>query len=189
MEKHIVINWFNSMRDVRDTLQWLEDNTDFIWVWYKILPTYLIAWEDDFHAKMFYLFIDGGELNYASWEPSIHSEVINFQELLNGNWEAVDWEFYRYVYVSDNSEEQALKDEKRHLLVCTLPWKWMGKYIMLIDTYKEEFKNNEAYNTISYEYIARIPVEESTETLQIGESTYNKEEVEEALKNLKPIKK
>lgn len=48
MEK--IITWFKTIEDVEETLQWIENNTDYVWLsWHK--PTEYNWWKDDFFIK------------------------------------------------------------------------------------------------------------------------------------------
>lgn len=105
------------------------------------------------------------------------------QELIT-KW-YIEYRIINYVYVSDISVEDAKKKKEKRILLHTLPWKAKYPYIVVCWGRETQFLNWEDYDTDRYKYIAEI----EEETIKIGENTYNKKDIEERLKDLKPINK
>lgn len=73
----------------------------------------------------------------------------------------VDGVEYRYVYVSDVSEEHALKGKDKRILLYSLPWTIANRHITVAWWYEIEFINWEEYCISRWRYIAEIPEEKT----------------------------
>jgi len=84
-------------------------------------------------------------------------------ETLAHNEVEVDWVVYRYVYVSDDSEEEALESKYKKILLSTLSWKVYSKYICVDDSYTEDFLNWGYYDYLAWDYTVDIEIPETKE--------------------------
>lgn len=73
------------------------------------------------------------------------------------NTVTVDGIEYKYVYVSDISEEDALKEKEKRILLYELPWKAQHKYIVVWEYIEEQFIKWEYYETVGYKFITETP--------------------------------
>lgn len=91
----------------------------------------------------------------------------------------------QWVYVSNESEEDAIRGCKTILLYDAWEKCVYNRYLCVRSNYIKQYQNWENFECYSWKYI--VPVEEEVETLTIWDNTYNKAEIEEALKNIKPL--
>jgi len=138
----------------------------------------------------------GGSLNFnGQWLLAMspvwiyHTTWFDEQFLISCWYtELVSTETIKWVYVSNESEERALKNNEMRILITTLPWKAFYPYITVKKWCEEEYLNWEVYYKDSWKYIVEIPEETPiVETLEIAWIKYSKAEIEKALKEIKPI--
>lgn len=153
-----LITWFKKIEDVERTLQWIEYNTDYRWAgWDK--PTKYNWWKDNFneYQEEWWFFINYKDkfmcwsMINIFWFSNFLEEQINFKDLI---WENIKpWE---YVYVSDKSVEDAIEAKIKRIYLWNFNWK-----NLCVTYFDEKFKKWKAYRTICWDYIAKIPKEET----------------------------
>lgn len=74
-----------------------------------------------------------------------------------------------YVYVSDESVEDALEHKEKRILLHDLWEQFKYRYIVIVDDDKEKYLNWEKYiNWHYYDYIAEIPKEEAEQKIEVS---------------------
>lgn len=85
-----IITWFKSVKDVKDTLQWIENNTNYNW-WGLVAPTKHKHWLKFFknNKKTYWISFED---NFTQWEISDYwtkVKQINFKDLINSKQKRV----------------------------------------------------------------------------------------------------
>ena len=81
---------------------------------------------------------------------------------------------YEYVYVSDESEEDALKEKDKRILLFTFPWNTYKKYACVWSWHEHDFEKWSEYSIITRKYAVPIPKEEEKVTIEMTKEEYNK---------------
>jgi hypothetical protein len=88
---------------------------------------------------------------------SISLNDVELIKQLKHNEVEVDWVVYRKVYVSNISSEDALQHKKEKILLATMNWWKILKYLTVHPEDEESFKKWFDYKTAWYSHIAEIP--------------------------------
>ena len=78
--------------------------------------------------------------------------------------EPKEWD---YVYVSDESVEDALRKKEKRILITAIPWDTKYKYICVVDWNEDLYNDQKSYRWVHRRYIAPIPKEEQEEQEEI----------------------
>lgn len=129
-------------------------------------------------------YCDAFHLSRSSFHEEKGYRVITLSELKqmeqdiiwNQNWVAIDDLVHRrdesplprYVYVSSDSAEYALKSKNKRLLIAILPGNTSHKYICVDNWLEYNYRNWAEYACMAYKYIAETPKvpEQKTITLK-----------------------
>lgn len=85
------------------------------------------------------------------------------QELIDNWYTELKKETIQWVYVSDASEEDALQQKAKRILLSTLPWKVFNKYICVDETSTQKYLNWKEYYWTSWKYTVPVKEEEKKE--------------------------
>mgnify|MGYP006369249125 CR=1 FL=1 len=104
---------------------------------------------------------------YGDFHVTISSEEelieYNYTELKEPEW----------VYVSGESEEDALKCHKKRILITTLPGKAVHRYVCVCEEDIKAYLHGEEYNFLVWKYAVPVPTEEKKERkLLMGDSEW-----------------
>ena len=139
-----IITGFKTIQDVKDTLQWIEDNTDYVWAdggipteWYEECEGLFEKYNSDgwfvIQYKDLFRFYSLKDFLLTYEQP----EQINFQDLINQN-NFKEWEL---VEVSDMDY-----DYKQRIYLCTIPWNVRNKYVCVDGVWESEYKAWEIFS-------------------------------------------
>lgn len=117
-----------------------------------------VRWQD--HA------IDNRKLEYTYDTPEKAQRMMDF--IMEHTVKDYEW-----VYVSDISEENAKISKEKRILLATMPWKTIHKYVCVDGSGINDFKKWKQYYTARWRYAVPIPKEEKKErTLMMTDSEW-----------------
>ena len=167
----MIVTGFKNEKNVEEYLQAVKEYTDWEWNSWDS-PTYDIGWKGFFTEffKKWWFCIDYKD-DFLYWSVNVYwkgKEQINYKEaILKLKWEAMkEWDI---VYVSDYSEEKALKyKEERILLRKCNDW-----YVCVHRLSQRSYEQWAVFQTTDWNYVVPVP--------DVGKKEYTIKKLEEKL--------
>ena len=98
--------------------------------------------------------MDNNKVSYTYDSEQKAQQVLDY---INEFTEEPKTEEPKYVYVSNNSEEDALQEEKKRILITTLPWQYTQPYLCVLDSHEEKYLKWEKYEYSNWKYAVPVP--------------------------------
>ena len=150
----MIVTGFKTVSNVIEYLETVEEYTDWKWMSWNS-PTNKIDWEHFFtkYQRDWWFHIDYKDRFWywiitSTWK---YDKQINYKKaILKLKWETMkEWEF---VYVSDCSEEAAIKNKKERILVR----KCNNWYVCISNSFEDDYREWNIFSTIDWKYAVRV---------------------------------
>ena len=118
---------------------------------------------------------DNNKLSYAYPYEQEAQEVLDYINEFSVNNEDQTEPKIAYVYVSNDSEEHALKKKNKYILITKFFWKARYPYICVDYIYEEEYLKWEEYLNVSWKYAVPVPIDKKKlRELYLTDAEYEK---------------